>query len=268
MKGLTYQGARRVGRMSAVAAAVIVTIAITWGVSGYADSPSSPPTSNTLSISPNNSASILRVSGANAYDRHLDSMPPHPTVRLKYENIGGISKAFNDSNYVHLDAAEAVGVQPMNSLKDSWHMRRPLIKVVSCAEYFIDNLTHSEPYLVPEAQALLADIGSKFNDTVAARGGGGYRIKVTSLLRTPESIKRLRRRNGNAVEASAHQYGTTFDISYSNFICDNDETPCTIDDLKGVLAEILNGLRNDGRCYVKHERKQACFHITVRPVNS
>ena len=30
------------------------------------------------------------------------------------------------------------------------------------------------------------------------------------------------------------------------------------------MAEILNDLRNHGRCYVKFERKQSCFHITVR----
>lgn len=36
------------------------------------------------------------------------------------------------------------------------------------------------------------------------------------------------------------------------------------DRLKLVLAQVIFDLKNEGRCYVKHERQQACFHITVR----
>lgn len=257
------------GRMSATIAVVAVVVAISWCLSGYADSPAGTTKSlASIAVPSGSSGAILGASKSMAYEAHLDSMPPVATVRLKFENIGNLGKVFNDSNYMHICSAEAVGISPITSLKDSWQLRRPLVKVESCREYFIDELTHSEPYLVPEAQLLLAEIGRQFNDTVQARGGGGYRLKVTSVLRTPDSIKRLRRRNRNAVEMSAHQYGTTFDISYSNFICDRDDTPCRIDDLKGVLAEVLNGLRNQGRCYVKYERKQSCFHITVRPYNA
>lgn len=124
------------------------------------------------------------------------------------------------------------------------------------------------PYLVPEAAALLRDVGRGFNDSLAARGGGAYRVKVTSVLRTPVTVKKLRRRNVNAVATSAHLYGTTFDISYAKFICDSDTLPRTQEDLKNLLAEVLADLRNRNRCYVKYERKQACFHITVRPEGS
>ena len=34
--------------------------------------------------------------------------------------------------------------------------------------------------------------------------------------------------------------------------------------LKMVLAMVLRDLKREERCYVKHERKQGCFHITVR----
>ena len=36
------------------------------------------------------------------------------------------------------------------------------------------------------------------------------------------------------------------------------------DTLKWVLAEVLRDMRESGRCYVKYEVKQGCFHITVR----
>ncbi len=57
----------------------------------------------------------------------------------------------------------------------------------------VDELTHSHhPYLVSEAASLLHDVGRRFNDSLMARGGGNYRIKVTSALRTLESVNRLK----------------------------------------------------------------------------
>ena len=125
------------------------------------------------------------------------------------------------------------------------------------------------PYLVPEARALLHDIGRAFRDTLAARGGGDYRIKVTSVLRTPSLVRQLRRRNRNSVDSSAHLYGTTFDISYSEFICNRSGGPYrTQEDLKNLLGEIVAEMRSRGRCWAVYERKQSCFHITVRPAGS
>ena len=34
--------------------------------------------------------------------------------------------------------------------------------------------------------------------------------------------------------------------------------------MKRVLSEVLNDLRMEGKCYVKYERKQGCFHLTCR----
>ncbi len=31
-----------------------------------------------------------------------------------------------------------------------------------------------------------------------------------------------------------------------------------------ILGKVLSELRNEGRCYIKYERKQRCFHITSR----
>ena len=91
-------------------------------------------------------------------------------------------------------------------------------------------------------------------------------MKVTSVLRTKHGIKKLRRSNRNAVEASAHQYGTTFDISYAKFLCDSVTVNRTQEDLKNLLGEVLKAIRDEGKCYVKYERKQGCFHITVRDI--
>lgn len=201
------------------------------------------------------------------YTKCLEKMP-EPTVKMKVNYFGNPRQVFNDSNYVHLAEAMQIGIEPLSDVRSHWQVRKPLVKVSSCEDYFIDKLTYSRPYLIPEAELSLREIGHRFRDTIAARGGGDYRIKVTSLLRTPANVKKLRRRNSNAVDSSVHQYATTFDISYAAFIADSDTIPRSIDDLKGVLSEVLKAMREEGKIWVKYERKQPCFHITARRRNS
>lgn len=200
------------------------------------------------------------------YSVHFDSMPSGG-IKLKVKSHGPLARVFNDSNYLHLNAARVIGIEPVNNVADVWRVKRPMVKVESNANYFVDELNFSLPFLVPEAEQLLNDIGRTFIDTLDARGGGSYRVKVTSLLRTPATVARLRRRNRNATDSSAHLFGTTFDISYAKFICDSVDVPRTQEDLKNLLGEILYDFRDRGRCYVKYERKQGCFHITTRPYN-
>lgn len=200
----------------------------------------------------------------NRYEAHFDSMPPGGVkmhINLLGETLG---RVFNDSNYLHIAAAEAIGIKPLSGIREAWEAGARLERLQSCEEYYLDNLTHSLPYLVPRAHRLLRDIGAAFRDSLQARGGGDYRIKVTSVLRTPRLVNRLRRRNVNAVDTSAHLFGTTFDISYAKFICDSTRMPRTQEDMKNLLGEVVYAMRQQGRCYVKYERKQACFHITAR----
>lgn len=199
------------------------------------------------------------------YDIHFDSMPDGGCVKMKINGVGGnLGRVFCDSNYLHYAAAEANGIAPIQSPDDLKALRRPLVKIRSCREYYVDELTHSYPYLVPKAADLLQEIGARFNDSLAARGGGSYRLKVTSVFRTPSTVKKLRRVNRNATDSSAHKFATTFDISYAKFICDSVTVSRTQEDLKNLLGEVLFAIREEGKCYVKYERKQACFHITVR----
>lgn len=199
------------------------------------------------------------------YDIRMDSMPDDGCIKMKINGIGGtLGRVFRDSNHVHYPVAVANGIAPVATVDDLRTLRRPLVRIASCREYYVDNLAHSYPYLVPEAADLLSEIGARFNDSLEARGGGSYRIKVTSVLRTPATVKRLRRVNRNATDSSAHQFATTFDISYAKFICDSITTNRTQEDLKNLLAEVLFAIRGEGKCYIKHERRQGCFHITVR----
>ena len=116
---------------------------------------------------------------------------------------------------------------------------------------------------------MLSDIGRNFLDSLYVKGIPLHRIIVSSILRTEDDVQRLRRRNGNASEQSCHRYGTTFDIAYNRYstVSHPDGPECRAvrnDTLKWVLSQVLRDLRADSACYVKHERKQGCFHITVR----
>lgn len=182
---------------------------------------------------------------------------------IRVRNIGPLGKVFNDSNYVHLNAATNLGIEPIQDLSDAYFTRRPIVKVESNDNYHIDNLRHSLPYLVPEAAALLDLIGRNFKDSLQKRGGDSYLIKVTSILRTPETVGRLRKVNVNATDSSTHQYATTFDLSYTNFYCLDENRQINQGDLKNLLGEVLNDLRKQGKCLVKYEYKTGCFHITA-----
>lgn len=190
---------------------------------------------------------------------------PAGGIKMKINPVGGyLAKVFNDSNHLHMSSATSIGIKPITTFSEAWNAGAEMERLESCKEYYLDELTHSVPYLVPSAHKLLRSIGSAFNDSLQSRGGGNYRIKVTSVTRTPASVARLKRHNVNASENSAHRYGTTFDISYAKFVNDSTSIARTQEDLKNLLAEVLKVKKDMGECYVKYERKQGCFHITVR----
>lgn len=192
------------------------------------------------------------------------SVGPAGYVRsIRVNNIGPLWRVFNDSNYVQMEAARRMGIDPVTDLQSAYFMKKPIVKVSSNEYYQIDSLRHSLPYLVPEGAALLEEIGKNFIDSLHARGGDGYKIKVTSLLRTPETVSRLRRVNINATDSSTHQYATTFDISYTNFYCLDESRQINQGDLKNLLGEVLLDLRKKGKCLVKYEVKTGCYHVTV-----
>lgn len=208
----------------------------------------------------------LPDSAGQAMQAHADSanaaMPPAlPPVRVR--GVNNLEELFNDSNKYQYAAGERIGIKPIESVADAYFTRRPLRKISSGKNYTLAPLTHSVPYLVPEAAALLETIGRNFQDSLKSKKIGPHRLVVTSLLRTAHSVKSLRRVNINATDSSTHKLGTTFDIGYTSFI--NSANGQTVGDgrLKLVLAEVLRDLRIQNKCMVKYEIKTPCFHITA-----
>lgn len=187
----------------------------------------------------------------------------NPTiVDLDYRFLGSYEKTFNDLNPIHLRVAQKLGINPAQidySISEGKHAMR---RVESDPYLKVARLTHSEPYLIPEAYRLLRDVAADFARRIDHFNIPRHRIIVTSLTRSEAQRAQLAAVNVNAADNSAHCYGTTFDISWSKFDpVEGIEVSDAI--LKKHLAAILIQYRKAGRCYIKHERKQACFHITV-----
>ena len=187
-------------------------------------------------------------------------------------NIRGVisyKRSFGDLNDVQLATAKKIGIRPISTREEAEEMKDRLIEIAACERYGLDSLTHSIPYLIPQASALLDTIGVNFLDSLENKGLNPNKIIVTSVTRTKDDVKRLRRTNGNASLNSCHFYGTTFDVSWKRLtkVEDPDGRPMqdvSADTLKLVLSEVLRDLRKAERCYVKYELKQGCFHITTR----
>lgn len=179
----------------------------------------------------------------------------------------------NDDNDAHLEAARRMGHTPF-ATNAEFELKKDLLvnslvftELKENEKYSVKKLTHSYPYLVPRAVVLLEEIGTRFEAKLERLGVTPFKMQISSVLRTDESQNGLGKRNSNAAPLSAHMYGTTFDISYKEFLQQSGEIAkegfCRHDLMRHVLAEVLTEMRTEGKCKVVIERKQACFHITV-----
>lgn len=179
---------------------------------------------------------------------------------------------YRDYNSVHLFYARRNGISPFNSTNEFHEeinkllREDKLVRISSNRYYVVKRLSHSHPYLTPEAAQLLEDIGKRFRKKLDENGMGNYSYHISSLLRTKESQKNLIRSNVNASSNTSHLYGTTFDIAYRSVA----KRPLPwlkveVYDAKAIklLSEAIGELRRERRCVVVTERIEKCFHITV-----
>lgn len=201
----------------------------------------------------------------------------HSALDLAYKNrrIRGVwsyADCFPDIQDIQIVAAQKHGITPVKNREEADRLvkRHKLVNICHSPFYVVDSLTHSIPYLVPRAQHLLNTICLNFIDSCQVKGLPPHLLMVTSVLRTTDDVSNLQRGNKNATTNSCHCYGTTVDIAYNRFLPvtgDYYNNPALLrwnEPMKQVLAEVLNDLRTQNKCYVKYERKQGCFHLTCR----
>ena len=187
------------------------------------------------------------------------------TYEPLYGRPNTYERAFNDMQNKQKAAAVANGLAPFKSraeIEENYgklRLTRKLVRIESNPKYVVRELSSSSPYVVPKVRDLLEDIAVRFQEKTQSK----TRFIVTSVLRTEEDVAKLRKTNVNASTNSCHCNATTIDISYVRFEEDKVK-PRDLYQLRLALAQTLHELRKEGRCYVKIERKQYCYHITVR----
>ncbi len=203
--------------------------------------------------------SVLLKSGKSG-DAPTVVEPISPSVYSTPVNIvTGKGKPDKDFIAKHLESAKTLGV---GSLADTSAIAKKfrngeLVEVLPDKGYVIGNMTHSYPYLTAEALLALRTIGASFYE---ATEDNSY-FTVTSLTRTEHTQNLLRRRNTNAAkDESSHCYGVSFDISYIRYNGKREWDYERTQKLEAILAE----LQERGDIYVLKERKQSCFHVSVR----
>lgn len=217
-------------------------------------------------------------SSCNARSRLVQRIYPAPRfkdeagrpVKNRVYSVPGFRKTFPDLQEVQIVSARKWGVSPVADRQEAEQRKNELVYVGGSPYYVMDAaMQRSIPYLVPQAAELLQRISRNFLDSLAVKNIPLHTLIITSVLRTDEDVRKLRRHNVNATEQSCHRFGTTFDISYNRY---NTVTPpgeearraVRNDTLKWVLSEVLRDMRAAGHCYVKYEIKQGCYHVTIR----
>lgn len=196
-------------------------------------------------------------------------------------------------NAQHLAAARALGVGRVTGQDEIDRLVEEgrLVRIEDNPYYYLQDLTLSVPYVTPDAAKLLDEIGRRFHEQLRNHGLPLFRFNISSVLRTEESQRLLRRENPNATRGvSTHEFGTTLDVvfhTYAYHPTPDDVLPPTPysflnvhlekmriraydalgmrywQELQGILGRVLIDLQNKGAVLVTLEREQPVFHITV-----
>lgn len=200
-------------------------------------------------------------------------------------------------NATHVARGRALGVRASDEEAiDSLVAVGRLVPLADSTEYWIVRPGTSPTHVVPEVPRMLEELSRRFQARLAEMGVPPYRIEVTSALRTTEHQARLRRTNANAAAGvSAHEFGTTVDLSYAAF-APPLTTPAEILDgvpevlvphvtllsdlsyesvsarksreLTLIFSRVLREAQAEGIVVVTYERQQTVYHISVGPAYS
>ena len=108
------------------------------------------------------------------------------------------------------------------------------------------------------------DLSKRFRKTLKEKGIRNYRFTISSVLRTKNGQKGLRKSNVNATpNKSSHYYGLSFDLSQTMFYESGGKNPIYSYSLRNLLLRELIQMQEEGKCYVLLENQTKCIHVTV-----
>ncbi len=190
-------------------------------------------------------------------------------------------------NAAHLREAAHLGQEPAPTRADvdtlvAAGRLRPLSETPL---YTVQPMRYGAPVVLPETHTMLALVGSRFRQALAAEGLPPCAFVVTSAMRTLEDQRRLRRVNGNAAATSSHTYGATVDLHTRRFDCAPGAPPTwpavslREQSLRGayrrlgedypsrlgaVLGRTLLEMQREGLLMAIYEQRQPVYHVTVQ----
>lgn len=180
-----------------------------------------------------------------------------PSADIEVPSFSGRLKKDNYDDHLSTAALMGIGLIEDEEQLQNLVATGALVEANTGAGYQVDDLTHSHPYFSPHTKSILEEIGQTFE---TMNGSGNY-MMITSATRTMAQQKKLSRRNRNATKGeSSHSYGVSFDISYVRFNGEKNYDRQAQKDLEAVL----NHFQKENKIFVIKERRQACYHITVR----
>lgn len=191
-----------------------------------------------------------------------------------------------DRNAEQIAVARELGVRAGGDAAVQALLRQGrLVELPDSTEHWIlRDMDHSVAYATPDARAMLVELGRRFHARLDRLGLPRYRFKVTSVLRTDETQAALRRVNANASRVvSAHEFGTTVDISHERFAVpapnDARRTPRELRQLREEMLEevgkehsralqaelgrAVDEMKAQGALLVMMEDQQPVYHMTV-----
>jgi hypothetical protein len=196
-----------------------------------------------------------------------------------------------DRNAEQIATARRLGVR-VSGEEEIERLRRQgrLIALEDSTAYWIlRRMEHSEPYLTPDAHAMLVQLGRRFHARLDSLGLPRYRMRITSVLRTDNTQAELRRINPNASRTvSAHEFGTTLDVSHERFAVPpyprsgrggapvaapavRQMEVAMLEEvgkeharaLQAELGRAITEMREQGALHVMMEDRQPVYHMTV-----
>jgi hypothetical protein len=194
-----------------------------------------------------------------------------------------VSELRQDRNAEQIASAMALGMRLYTTGEAELRRLESQGRLVALGDstpyWVLREMDHSVPYVTPDARAMLLHLGRRFHARLDSLGLPRYRMKITSAMRTPETQADLRKRNSYASRTlSAHEFGTTVDVSHERFAVPADtgsivwaaeadsleeigKTGAKV--LQAELGRALAELRDQGLLHVMMENQQPVYHMTV-----
>ncbi len=163
---------------------------------------------------------------------------------------------FTDGINAHEKAYKHEGIKPQKTDDGLIQLgKKNVLKEIESNEFYIvQDLTHSQPLLLPKAIDFIDKLSILYQQKCKEKNIEYLPYEITSVSRSRESVERLGKENENSIENSPHLKGKTFDMSWSKF--DGYEAQLKL------FTSALTELKNQNKCFVKFERN-GCLHITV-----